>query len=230
VPKPDIFQLLVDSALRPELCRRLADAPDTVFGEYDLDSEERELLRHPDHRLLPLLGAALARTTGLRPVDPGPPNHPDSAPDPCISQLLPDSQMALTVVPCVVGDRIAFATWITPMHEGADPSRLPPPAGATLPGQPLTPLYGVIQLTAAQSKDAAGNAQVSMWAAFRQSSNTVAAAPAETAGNPERGPFGSAMESVEVRAAVAAVREAARGDRYDKLVALTRALRGGDVR
>ncbi len=90
--------------------------------------------------------------------------------------------MALTVVPCVVGERIAFATWITPMHEGADPSRLPPPAGATLPGQPLTPLYAVIQLTAAQSKDAAGNAQVSMWAAFRQSSNAVAAGAAGDGG------------------------------------------------
>ncbi len=38
------------------------------------------------------------------------------------------------------------------------------------------------------------------------------------------------MESVEVRAAVAAVRDAQPGDRYDKLVGLTRALRGGDVR
>jgi hypothetical protein len=223
--KPGITRLLVDSALDAELRRRLAETPDDVFEEYELTVEERELLRNPDHRLLPLLGAALARR-----------EEAEAAPQPeeiqvsAGSHLLPDSQMALTVVPCVVGGRIAFAAWIAPMHEGADPSRLPPPAGATLPGQPLTPLYAVIQLTAAQSKDAAGNAQVSMWASFRQSSNAVAAAPAETAGNPERAPFGSAMESADVRAAVAAVRSAAPADRYDKLVALTRTLRGGDVR
>jgi hypothetical protein len=237
VPKPDIFQLLVDSALRPELSRRLADAPDTVLNEYDLDAEERELLRHPDHRLLP-------RTTGLRPVDPDPQSHPTSTQDPrgaglpaCAeapnqndSRMLPDAQMALTILPCVVGDRIAYAAWIAPLQEGGDPSRLPIPAGATLPGQPLTPLHAVIQLSAAQSKDAAGNLQVSMWASFRQSSNTAAPPPPEAAGNPEASPFGSPLDSPEVQAAAAAVHEAPPADRYEKLVTLTRTLHGGDVR
>ncbi|MGA7236819.1 MAG: hypothetical protein WBY44_14120, partial [Bryobacteraceae bacterium] len=139
-------------------------------------------------------------------------------------------QMALTVLPCLVGDRIAYAAWITPLHEGGDPSRLPMPASATLPGQPLTPLHAVIQLSAAQSKDAAGNLQVSMWASFRQSSNTVAPAPPEAAGNPDASPFASPLDSPEVQSAAAAVHAASPSDRYDKLVALTRALHGGDVR
>jgi hypothetical protein len=231
VPKPDIFQFLVDSALRPELSRRLADAPDTVFAEYDLDPEQRELLRHPDHRLLP-------RTTGLRPVDSDPPNHPSGAGLPACaeapvqndSRLLPDAQMALTVLPCLVGDRIAYAAWIGPLHESGDPSRLPMPAGATLPGQPLTPLHAVIQLSAAQSKDATGNLQVSMWASFRQSSNTAAPAPPETAANPDASPFGSPLDSPDVKAAAAAVHAADPADRYEKLVALTHTLRRGDVR
>ena len=146
------------------------------------------------------------------------------------ANYLPDAQMALTVLPCLVGDRIAYAAWITPLHEGGDPSRLPLPAGATLPGQPLTPLHAVIQLSAAQSKDAAGNLQVSMWASFRQSSNTVAPAPPEAAGNPDASPFASPLDSPEVQAAAAAVHAAAPEDRYEKLVALTHTLHRGDVR
>ncbi len=138
--------------------------------------------------------------------------------------------MALTVLPCLVGDRIAYAAWITPLHEGGDPSRLPMPAGATLPGQPLTPLHAVIQLSAAQSKDATGNLQVSMWASFRQSSNTVVPSPPEAAGNPDAPPFGSPLDSPEVQAAAAAVRSAAPDDRYKKLVALTHTLHRGNVR
>ena len=45
MPKPDIFQLLVDSALQPELQRRLAETPDSVFDDYDLTPDERDLLR-----------------------------------------------------------------------------------------------------------------------------------------------------------------------------------------
>jgi hypothetical protein len=227
VPKPDIFQLLVDSALRPDLQRRLAEAPDSVFDDYDLNPEERDLLRHPDHRLVPRLGAVVARTIGLRPVDPDPPRD---ALNPHDSRLLPDAQLALTVVPCLVGDRIAYATWIAPLHEGGDPSRLPLPPGATLPGQPLTPLHAVIQLSAAQSKDAAGNLQVGMWASFRQSSNVASPPPPEAEGNPEVSPFASPLDSPEVQAAAAAVHAAPPSDRYEKLVALTRALHGGDVR
>jgi hypothetical protein len=32
-PKPGIDQLLIQSAVQPELRRRLADSPDAVFGE-----------------------------------------------------------------------------------------------------------------------------------------------------------------------------------------------------
>jgi hypothetical protein len=237
VAKPDIFQLFVDSALQPDLPRRLAEAPDTVFDEYDLTPEERELLRHPDHRLLPC-------TTGLRPVAPeaqnplpldaqSPRGEASAASADALIQnptLLPDAQMALTVVPCLVGGRIAYAAWISPLHEGGDPSRIPMPAGAAFPGQPLTPLHAVIQLAAAQSKDADGNLQVSMWASFRQSSNTLPPAPPEAAGDPDASPFASPLDSPEVQAAAAAVHSAPPADRYEKLVALTHTLRGGDIR
>jgi hypothetical protein len=240
VPKPDITRLLIDTALQPELRRRMAEAPDLVFENYELSGEERDLLRNPDHRLLPLLGAALARREEVaadeapraeRSVDP-----PEALLDIVVSAkapaapMLPDSLMALAVVPCLAHERIAFAAWISPMHEGADPSRLPPPAGASLPGQPLNPLHAVIQISSAQSKDEAGNLQVSMWASFRQASNAITPAPPETAGDPQASPFGSSLDSAEIREAAAAVRAAAAGDRYEKLAALTRALRGGDVR
>lgn len=225
--KPDISRLLVDSALRPELLRRLAEAPESVFEEYALSPEQRELLRQPDHRLLALLGAAL-QATG----QPAAPIAPD-APAPVAiveSKLLPDTRLALTVVPCLVGDRIAFATWIAPLHEGGDPSRIPPPPGSTLPGTPLAPLHAVIQITSALSKDAAGSPQVSMWASLRQSTNAPAPPPPETAGNPALSPFGSRLDSPEIQTAAAAARTAPAEQRYEKLVALLHALRGGELR
>jgi hypothetical protein len=213
VAKPDITRLLIDSALQPELRRRLAETPDAVFEQYDLTAEERELLRHPDQRLLPVLGAALQRDGQTHP--------PFSNPVPLAidSQLLPDTQMALTVVPCLIGERISFATWISPLPENGDPSRLPPPVGATLPGTPLAPLYAVINLSAARAKDANGDLRVNMWASFRQNSN--AAAP-----RPEL----PANDSPEVKAAADAVLAAAPEERYEKLAALVRALRDGDSR
>lgn len=230
MPKPDITRLLVDTALRPDLLRRLAEAPESVFEEYDLSAEEQEQLRAPDHRLLPLLGAALRRKTPApapaESTTPAPPPVPVS-PD---GKMLPDTRLALTVLPCQVGDRIAFAAWISPLQEGADPSRIPPPAGATLPGAPLNPLYAVVQIAAAQVTDGSGKPRLNMWASLRQSANTISAPPPETAGDPEISPFASKMDSPAVRAAVREAREAPPSERYVKLAALLRTLRGGDIR
>ena len=55
LPKPGIDQLLIESALQPELRRRLLESPDEIFRDFDLSEEEKEILRRPDHRLLPLL-------------------------------------------------------------------------------------------------------------------------------------------------------------------------------
>ncbi len=209
--KPDIARLLIDSALAPELRRQLAEAPDEVFERYELTAEEREILRRPDERLLPLLGAALARREEPeRMVSEA--RTPEIASD---STLLPDSLLALTVVPCAVGDRIAFAVWVSPIADGVDPATLPAPAGATLPGNPLTPLHAVIQLSALQSKEG-----VSMWASFRQATNVFAPVPAQDVG----------VDSPEVQAAAAEALAATPLERYEKLVALTRALRGGEAR
>jgi hypothetical protein len=215
VPNPGIAQLLIDSALKSELRRRLEEAPEEVFGEYSLSAEERALLRAPDHRLLPLLAEALGAQT--RSEELAPPASPAPAVSlPVDSQMLPDAQMALTVIPCLVGGQIAYAAWIAPMHEGADPSRMPPPPGAMLPGQPLTPLHAVIQVSGAQLKDAGGNLRVNLWASFRQSTN--AASPASAA---------SAVLAPEVRAAAAAVHAATPAERYEKLLALAQSLEGG---
>ena len=64
-PAPDgskagVSRLLIASALDPDMRRRLLESPEEVFQEFDLAEEERDLLRRPDHRLLRLLGAALA--------------------------------------------------------------------------------------------------------------------------------------------------------------------------
>jgi hypothetical protein len=233
LPKPGIDQLLIESALQPELRRRLLESPDEVFRDFDLSEEEKEILRRPDHRLLPLLGAALARQMessvplGEAPsVSPAPPALIEA-------RTLPDTWLALTVVPCAQfeeGHRISYVVWANPIPEGGDPAALPPPAGVVLPGQPLAPLYVVIQLSAVQTQDAAGNPQVGLWASLRHSSNVAAPPPPETAGDPKASPFGSRLDSPQVQAAVAAVRGASREERYNRLIDLMRVLRSGDVR
>ena len=60
ISRPGIDRLLIASALDGDLRRRLVDTPDDVFPEFDLTEDEKDILRSPDQRLLPLLGAALA--------------------------------------------------------------------------------------------------------------------------------------------------------------------------
>jgi len=235
VSKPGIDQLLIESALQPDLCRRLLESPDEVFRDFALTEEDKDILRRPDQRLLPLLGAALAR----RMESAGPPGEAPSgaaAPQAVIeARTMPDNWMALTVVPCALYENgqlkgITYVVWANPMPEGGDPATLPPPAGVVLPGKPLAPLYAVIQLSAVQSQDAAGNPLVGLWASLRQSSNVTTPPPPETAGDPKASPFGSRLDSGQVQAAVAAVREASNEERYGRLVDLMRVLRSGDVR
>ncbi|MBZ5617603.1 MAG: hypothetical protein LAQ69_02540 [Acidobacteriia bacterium] len=247
--KPGIDQLLIRSALDADLRQRLAESPDQVFREFDLTEEQQELLRRPDHRLLPLLGAALARqagpcdplseasASGLEP-DATPPPHAAPTPPPHAAiraRTLPDISLALTVVPCARIENgeckgFSYAVWVNPLPEGADPANLPPP-GASLPGQPLSPLHLVIQISAVELQDAAGKPQVGLSASLRQSSNTVGPPSPESAGTPEVSPFGSDLRSEGVRAAVRAVRNAPRREeRYDRLIDLMQALRGGEVR
>jgi len=227
--------LLIESALQPELRRRLVESPDEVFRDYDLSEEEKEILRRPDDRLLPLLGAALARQmessgpSGEAPsVSPAPPALIEA-------RTLPDTWLALTVVPCAHCEEgrlkgISYVVWASPIPEGGDPATMPPPEGVVFPGQPLAPLYAVIQLSAVETQDAAGNPQVGLWASLGQSSNVAALPPPETAGDPKASPFGSRLDSPQVQAAVAAVREASSDERRNRLIDLMRVLRSGDVR
>ncbi|MGA3326207.1 MAG: hypothetical protein ABSF45_17180 [Terriglobia bacterium] len=233
--KPGIDQLLIESALQLDLRRRLLESPEEVFRDFDLTEEEKDILRRPDHRLLELLGATLARQM----ESAGPAGEvPSGAPSPPAlieARTLPDTSIALTVVPCALYENgqlkgINYVVWANPMPEGGDPASLPPPAGVVLPGRPLAPLYAVIQLSAVQTQDAAGNPQVGLWAWLQRPSNVAAPPPPETAGVPEDSPFGSRLDSGPVQAAVAAVRKASREERYGRLIDLMRVLRSGDVR
>jgi hypothetical protein len=214
---PGIDRLLVRSALEADLRQRLLDCPDEVFLEFDLTEEQQDLLRKPDHRLLPLLGEVVARQgTSLDTAAEG---AEINALPTCVS--LPDLSLALTVVPCALEPKgYSYAVWVNPLPEGADPANLPPPAGATLPGRPLAPLHLVIQIAAVEVPDAAGRPQVGLTAALRQSSN-IMGPPPETRGGEIR--------SEAVDTAVAAVRDAAKEERYGRLIELLRALRGGEV-
>jgi hypothetical protein len=235
VAKPPLDQLLIDSALDPDLCRRLKEFPESVFPQYDLSETERELLRHPDHRLIPLLGEALARQAPSPGGSAEAPGVAAAPPTVFPASMLPDTLVALTVVPCAVREDgqlqgITYAAWVQPLPAGTDPATLPPPSGAALPGEPLAPLHAVIQISAVLSQDSGGAPQVGLWGSFLQSSNVSIPPPPESAGDPAASPFKSPFNSKEIQDAAAAVRSAPKAERYARLVDLLRVLHQGDVR
>lgn len=234
--KPGVSQLLIASAIDADLRRRLLESPEEIFESYDLTEEEKDLLRQPDHRMLRLIGAALAeqedsgKSSSSHAVETAQKPHMVVQ-----ARTLPGMSLAVTLVPCAQYEngqfkQFAYALWVNPLPEGVDPATLPPPQGATLPGQPLTPLHAVLQVSAVQLQDRDGKPQVGLTASLRQSSNMAAPPPPESAGKPEAAPFASDLRSVEVIAAVAGVRDASSEDRYERLIDLIHALRVGDVR
>ena len=239
-PSPDglklgVSRLLIDSALDPDLRRRLLESPEEVFPEFDLTEEERDILRLPDHRLLRLLGAALADEVGSSGFKP---KVPAAVPQPHAivqARSLPDVSLALTLIPCAQYENgqlktFAYAVWVNPLPRGADPASLPQPQGVVFPGQPLTPLHAVIQVSAVQMQDAAGDPHVGLSAALLQSSNIAAPPPPGASGNPGVSPFGSDLGSGEVQAAIAGVRNAPSDLRYGRLIDLMHALHGKEWR
>lgn len=242
--KTGISRLLIASAIESDVYRRLLESPEETFDEFDLADEERELLRHPDHRLLRVIGEALAEenarasaaagvaTVAAPPAVAGTPlagatraaAPPASA---TASALLPDVSLVLTLVPCALYDggelrNFAYAAWVSPLPEGADPEALPPPQGTVLPGKPLPPLRAVVRVSAIQMQDAAGGPLVGLSASLLRSTNLSAPPPPEAAGNPAA--LGRDLSAAEVRSAIAAVRGAPAGDRYGKLIELLRVL------
>jgi hypothetical protein len=146
---------------------------------------------------------------------------------PTASAPLPDMSLVLTLVPCALYDggelrSFAYAAWVSPLPEGADPEALPPPPGTVLPGKPLPPLRAVVRVSAIQMQDAAGNPLVGLSASLLQSTNMSALPPPEAAGNPAA--IGRDLSAAEVQAAIAAVRCASAGARYGKLIELLRVL------
>jgi len=220
--KPGIDRLLVLSALDADFARRLREGPEDVFRDFDLTEEEKDLLRNPDHRLLPLLGRVLSRQPQSLGAAAGARSAAPSWPYPAAARTLPGISLALTVVPCLQMENgkpkgYSFAVWVNSLPEGADPASLPPPPGVALPGRPLAPLHAVIDLSAIEVPDGTGGLQIGLSASLRQSSNI--------AGSPAPAKPGDSALSEQVRAAVAAVRSASREERYGRLVDLLHALR-----
>lgn len=239
--KTGISRLLIASAIDPDVYRRLLESPEATFDEFDLADEDRELLRHPDHRLLRVLGAALAeedaaasiKTMAAAPAAACAPlagaPRPEASPGmPTASAPLPDISLVLTLVPCALYDggelrNFTYAAWVSPLPEGADPEALRPPPGTVLPGKPLPPLRAVVRVSAIQMQDAAGNPLVGLSASLLENTNMSAPPPPEAAGNPAA--IDRDLAAAEVQAAIAAVRCAPAEARYGKLIELLRVLR-----
>ena len=218
--KPGIHELLIASALDDGLRRRLLESPEAAFQDFELTDGERELLRHPDRRLLPYLGAALARQSQTTSAASRHTAEPAVAPHAVLpAHTLPDFSLVLTLVPCVQDGGVSYAVWVNPLPPGTDPATLPPPAGIALPGTALAPLHAVVQVSAVDMRDATGNTQIGLSAALRQSTNMIPLPPVLA------DPGSPALQS-----AVAAVRAAIPEERYDRLIDLIGVLRGGEAR
>jgi len=228
-----VSQLLIASAIDADLRRSLLESPEETFQDYDLTEDEKDLLRQPDHRMLRLLGAALAQQRELSSE-----HTPQAAARPHAmveARTLPGISLALTLVPCARYENgqlstFAYAVWVNPLSDGADPAAQPLPQEAALPGEPLRPLHAVIRVSAAQMQDLDGKPQVGLTAALLRSSNVTAPPPPESAGRPETPPFSSGPGDTKVQAAVSAVRSSSSEERYGRLLDLIHVLRDGDVR
>ncbi len=199
------------------MLRRLEKSPDQVFAAFDLSEEERDILRHPDTRLLALLGRAVKNAQSsanmAAEADASAAADAQQATPVILANTLAPALLALTVVPCLnAAGVLQFAVWVNPMAEGTVPATLPPPPGATLPGTPLAPLYAVIELDGVRADEAEGNPQFALWAQLRQVTNTASTGAQTSA--PCDG----------VTAAVQAVRTSPPEERYDKLARLLRAI------
>jgi hypothetical protein len=210
VSKPGIDELLIASAMDADLLQRLRETPQAVFDSYDLTEEERDVLSNPDDRLLPLLGTALARRSPAQPPAAIPPPEPHVV---FKGKTLPEVSLALTIVPCATGDSYSYAVWVNPLPEGSDASTLPPPPGATLPGEPLSPLFAVVRLSPVLLQ---GDKHVALWASLTQPTNVEAPPPP---------PLDSKSEAAN--AAAAAVHAAPVESRYQRLLELAQAVQPG---
>ncbi len=104
--------------------------------------------------------------------------------------MLPDLRMAVTVVPCMLAKEgetrgLTFAAWVNPLKEGVDPATLPPPRGAQLPGQPLTPLHAVLHISAQQLPNPGGMPKVGLTASLLRATNMFLQPDPQLAGRPE---------------------------------------------
>jgi hypothetical protein len=227
--KTGISRLLIASAIDPDIYRRFLESPEATFDEFGLADDDRELLRHPDHRLLGALAAALAEENATAAVASVATVAAPSAAavTPPASAPLPDMSLVLTVVPCALYDEgklhsFNYVAWVSPLPAGADPETLPPPAGTVFPGKPLPPLHAVVRVSAIQMQDAVGNPLVGLSASLVKDTNMSAPPPREAAGNPAA--IGRDLSTAEVQSAVAAVRSAPAEGRYGKLIELLRVL------
>jgi hypothetical protein len=227
--KTGITRLLIASAIDPDVYRRLVETPEETFDVFGVGDADRELLRNPDHRLLRVLGAALAQEHASASAEPSVATMaaPLAVPGTTASAPLPDVSLVLTLVPCAIyyGDQLrsfTYATWVSPLPDGVDPEALPPPAGTALPGTPLPPLRAVVRVSAIQMQDAAGNPLVGLSAALLQSTNISAPPPPEAVGNPAV--LGRDLAAADVQSAIAAVRCAPAADRYARLIELLHVL------
>lgn len=230
--KTGISRLLIASAIDPDVYRRLLESPETTFDAFDLAEDDRELLRHPDHRLLRALGEVLAEENAAASTSPAArvaaaPLTQSPPATPTAGAPLPDMSLVLTLTPCALYEEgklrnFAYAAWVNPLPEGADPESLPPPPGTVLPGTPLPPLHAVVRVSAIQMQDPAGNPLVGLSASLLAGTNMSAPPPREAAGNPAA--LGRGLSTAEVESAVAAVRSAPAEGRYGKLLELLRVL------
>jgi hypothetical protein len=237
--KPGIEELLIACVLDPQLLNRLRESPDSVFADYELSDQVRELLVSPNQRLLELLGKVVHQQAGDQqfPVmnEPAqmPANETAVRPPPF---SLPESRLALRLVPYL--QRAAATESATDGHlqlsvnyvghlDSLPPGRsleeLPGVPPADVRGQTLPPLSLIVAVQAQVWTDEAGSQQITFSISARLPQDSAASQPSDSVDESaaqDLTPWRHDVNSSAIKAAAARVHGAQKEDRRQRLLEL----------
>jgi hypothetical protein len=226
-----LVRTVLDEAFR-ELA--LTD-PERAFQGFDLSHEQKEILRRRDHRLLGLLGDAVAPTETC----PEPPvKQKHGEPVAAAAPSLPEVKLLLRLVPQVTQSRdsdpnISYAASLHPypgeIEQTTDPDTTEQPQQAA--GCALDELRWIIRFvpTILGSGDAgttvAYAASIHPWTSETDPIGSQIGEPGPALASP---PWNHHVASSAAKDAARAVQAAAPSRRYEKLLELVHALQTGD--
>jgi len=237
--KPGIEELLIACVLDPHLLDRLRESPESVFADFELSDQVRELLVFPDQRLLELLGKVVHQQAGDQqfPVMNEPVQMPstESAVQPPPFSL-PESRLALRLVPYLQRAVATESTidWqsqlsvnyvghLDSLPPGRSLEELPDVPRADVRGETLPPLLLIVAVQPQVWTDATGSQQITFSISARLPQESVKSQQSDTVDETalqDLTPWRHDVKSSAVKAAAVRVHGSQKEDRRQRLLEL----------